>query len=261
MADEENPVLVERRGTVQYITINRVQRRNALNPDVMARIGAGVREAVADPSARAIVLTGAGEKAFCAGADLAVGTSTFLHDYASPTMPLADLMREVRAAPLPVIARVNGACVAGGMGLLAMCDMAVASDNAIFGLPEVKIGMFPFQVLAVLGELLAPRHLNELCMTGEPISAVEAKAIGLINHVVPLAELDAKTDWLVSRLVDKSPTALRRGKYVMRAMEGMTFPQRMAFTESQVALSASTEDAKEGVASFNEKRPPVWTGR
>jgi len=261
MSAAEADVLVERRGVVQYVTINRPKRRNALNPDVMAAIAAGVRAAIADPQVRAIVLTGAGDKAFCAGADLAVGTSTFVHDYAAPQLPLAELMRLCHGCPLPLIARVNGACVAGGIGLLAMCDMAVAADQAIFALPEVKIGMFPFQVMAVLERLLRPRDLAELSLTGEPIDAARARDIGLVNHVVPYGELDAKVDWLLARVIDKSPVGIRRGKYTLSAMDGMSFEQRMAFTESQVALCANTEDAQEGVASFNERRPPVWPNR
>ena len=151
--------------------------------------------------------------------------------------------------------------MAGGMGLLAMCDMAVAADHAIFGLPEVKIGVFPMQVLSVLQDLVAPRVLNELCITGEPINAAEAREVGLVNHVVPGDELDAKVAWLIGRITDKSPTAIRRGKYAMRAVRSMTFDQAIAFTEGQIALMAQTEDAREGVAAFNEKRKPSWTGR
>ena len=124
---------------------------------------------------------------------------------------------------MPMIARVNGHCLAGGMGLIAMCDMAVAAEHASFGLPEVKIGLFPAQVLAVLQHLCAPRHIAELCITGEPIDARRAAEIGLVNHVAPAGELDAKTDWLVQRVVGKSPTAIRRGKAMMRAAFDMSF--------------------------------------
>jgi methylglutaconyl-CoA hydratase len=103
--------------------------------------------------------------------------------------------------------------------------------------------------------------VREWCLTGEPFGAAEAKAGGLLNHVVPAAELDAKTQWLLERLTGKSPTALRRGKYALRALAAMSFDEGIAFTEGQIALLALTEDAKEGLASFNEKRKPVWTGR
>jgi enoyl-CoA hydratase/carnithine racemase len=209
---------------------------------------------------RAIVLTAAGEKAFCAGGDLQPGKG-FAFDYSQPNIAYADLLRIAQSATLPSIARVNGVCMAGGMGLLCMVDMAVAAEHAMFGLPEVKVGVFPMQVLSLLQDLVLPRVLREWCITGEPFDAHIALAHGLVNYVVPAAELDARTDWLLGRLIDKSPTAIRRGKYAMRAMGAMSFEQGIAYTESQIALLALTEDAKEGLAAFNEKRKPVWTGR
>jgi enoyl-CoA hydratase/carnithine racemase len=142
-----------------------------------------------------------------------------------------------------------------------MTDMAVAADHVMFGLPEVKVGVFPMQVLSLLQDMAPRRVVREWALSGEPFGAAEARQAGLVNHVVPAAELDAKTDWLVARVIDKSPTALRRGKYALRAIEAMSFDQAIAYTESQIALLALTEDAKEGLASFNEKRKPVWTGR
>ena len=147
------------------------------------------------------------------------------------------------------------------MGLASMTDFAISADHALFGLPEVKIGLFPMQVMSLLQDLVARRKVREWAITGEPFSAQEALAAGLVNHVVPVEELDAKVQWLIDRIVGKSPTAIRRGKYAMRAIEGMNFDQAIAYTESQIALMAMTEDAREGLASFNEKRPPVWTGR
>ena len=258
---EAADVRISRQGSILEITIDRPLRRNALNPHVMQGIANGLASAVADRTVRAIVLTGAGDRAFCAGADLSTGTSAFSYAYHEQQLPFANLLRQARQVDLPIIARVNGACMAGGMGLLGMCDMAVAADHAIFGLPEVKIGMFPMQVLSVLQPLLRPRDLAELCITGEPVDAPTARNLGLVNHVVPLADLDAKVAWLVNRVADKSPTAVRRGKYAMRAIASMNFEQAIAFTESQIGLAIRTEDALEGVAAFNEKRPPVWTNR
>ena len=162
---------------------------------------------------------------------------------------------------MPLIARVNGACMAGGMGLLAMCDMAVAAPEVVFGLPEVKVGVFPAQVLAVLQHLIPRRNLVEMCITGEPITAQQALAIGLINHVSDNAGLDAKLEWLLGRLLDKSPAAIRRGVYTMKKIENMAFEEAMSFTESQIALFTLTEDAKEGQKAFQEKRKPQWLGR
>jgi enoyl-CoA hydratase/carnithine racemase len=253
-------VLHEKRGQAFWITINRPEKRNAIHAGVVAALREGIRQAHADPEVRAIVLTGAGDKAFCAGGDLQPGKG-FVFDFAKPSVDYADLLRDAQNATLPIVARVNGTCMAGGMGLLCMADLAVVADHALFGLPEVKVGVFPMQVLSLLQGLVPRRLVREWALTGEPISAQEALDAGLVNHVVPAAELDAKTDWLLARLVDKSPTAIRRGKYAMRAIEAMSFDQAIAYTESQIALLAMTEDAREGLAAFNERRKPVWTGR
>lgn len=253
-------VLHELKGPAFWITINRPDKRNAIHEGVVHGIQEGLRLAHANPQVRVIVLTGAGDKAFCAGGDLQPGQS-FAFDFAKPNVAYADLLREANNATLPIIARVNGTCMAGGMGLLCMADFAVAADHALFGLPEVKVGVFPMQVMSLLQDLVPRRIVREWALTGEPFSAQEACSAGLINHVVPAAELDAKTQWLIDRLTDKSPTAIRRGKYAMRAIADMTFEQAIAYTESQIAMLAMTEDAREGLAAFNEKRKPVWPGR
>lgn len=258
---ESQEVLFEKRGHAGWITINRAAKRNAINGAVISGILAGLEASARDADIRAVILTGAGDKSFCAGADLSGGTDMFKGNFAEPTQPFANLLRAAHTCRLPILARVNGTCMAGGMGLLGMCDMAVAADHAIFGLPEVKIGVFPMQVLSVLQLLVARRDLMELCVTGEPIDAAAAVRMRLVNYSVPAAELDAKTDWLLKRIVDKSPTAIRRGKYAMAAIADMSFEQALSFTETQIGVTALTEDAAEGVAAFTEKRSPVWTGR
>ncbi|MGT2431334.1 enoyl-CoA hydratase/isomerase family protein [Cupriavidus basilensis] len=261
MSESDNPaVLHEKRGAAFWITINRPDKRNAINKEVVDGIRTGYRAAHADPAIRAIVLTGAGDKAFCAGGDLQPGKG-FAFDLSRPNVDYADMLREAQQATLPSIARINGTCMAGGMGLLCMTDMAVAADNVLFGLPEVKVGVFPMQVLSLLQTLAPPRLVREWCISGEPFSAAEAKAAGLVNHLAAPGELDARTEWLIARVADKSPTAIRRGKYAMQAMASMSFAEGIAYTESQIALLAMTEDAREGLAAFNEKRKPVWTGK
>jgi enoyl-CoA hydratase/carnithine racemase len=260
-APDNTDLRTERRGHALWLTIDRPERRNAMSAAVIAGIGAGLARAQADDDIRAVVITGAGDKAFCAGADLARGSGSFQFDPSRPHLDYADLLRQAWSCSVPMIARVNGHCLAGGMGLFGMCDMGVAADHASFGLPEVKIGVFPAQVLSVLQHLVGPRLMAEMCLTGEPIDAHRAERIGLVNHVVPMAELDAKTDWLVGRVVDKSPTANRRGKAMMRAAFDMSFEQAISYLESQIMTLALTEDAKEGRAAFVEKRAPNWTGR
>ena len=145
------------------------------------------------------------------------------------------------------------------MGLLGMCDLAVASASAVFGLPEVKVGVFPFQVISVMGHHVPRRVLAEMAITGEPLDAQQALTYGLVNHVA--ADLDAKLDWLLARILDKSPPAIRRGLYAMKAIETMAFEEAISFAERQIGLLALTEDSAEGQLAYREKRAPVWTGR
>lgn len=251
-------VLTARQGHILIVTINRPEARNAVNADVHVGIGTALEEAENDPEIRVVIITGAGDKAFCAGADLQTGQS-FKFDYSEPNQGFGNTLRVARASHVPLIARVNGACVAGGMGLMAMCDMVVAARHAIFGLPEVKVGVFPAQVLSVLGDLLPRRVLNELCLTGEPVSAERAHAVGLINAVAD--HVDDALQALLDKLLDKSPAAIRRGVYTLKQTDHMTFEQSLAFTESQIALFALSEDAAEGQLAFREKRQPNWTGK
>ncbi len=256
--DASPELLVERRGPALWLTIQREERRNAMSHAVLAGMAQAIEAAQADRSVRAIVITGCGTKAFCAGADLQ-NAKAFTTDYSEPYGHLAQLLRRAKASNVPLIARVNGACMAGGMGLLSMCDMAVAASHAVFGLPEVKVGVFPAQVLSVLQHLIPRRKLAEMCLTGEPITSAQALEYGLINHVGD--DVDAKLDWLLGRLLDKSPAAIRRGLYTMKKIEAMAFEESMSFTESQIALFTLTEDAKEGQAAFQQKRNPEWKGQ
>jgi enoyl-CoA hydratase/carnithine racemase len=259
MTDAQRPdVRLERVGDALWVWIDREARRNAINAHVLAGIEAAVNTAAADSTIRAIVLTGVGEKAFCAGADLNNGPDTFNAAPDEPTTDFGRLARLVRTAAIPLIARVNGACVAGGFGLLSLCDLAIAADTARFGLPEVKVGVFPMQVLVFLRGVMSARHIAELCLTGELITAQRAAEMAIVNKVVPMAELDAAVEDLIAKLRAASPLALRRGKQAMFAMEMMAFPEALAFAEAQIALISRSTDAREGIAAFNEKRKPSW---
>ena len=248
------------RAETAWVTIDRPESRNALDPAAIAALRAVFARAASDASVRAIVLTGAGDRAFCAGADLRPSSGSFEPDLSQTTNDFAQLLREGFACPVPIVARVNGHCLAGGMGLLALCDLAVATDTAIFGLPEVKVGLFPMQILSLVRRLVPARTLDEMCLTGEPLSAHDALRAGLLNYVVAPDELDEKTAWLVARLTDKAPTAQRRGKYAMRTSAAMDFAEALAFFEGQIAILAMTGDAREGRTAFVEKRAPRWTG-
>jgi len=253
-----DPILYERRGRTLWITINRQERRNAINNAVIEGIKAGIEQAAADGSVRAIVLTGAGDKAFCAGGDLQQGTSVFGDQFDEPTTDFGRLARVVRQVGIPIVGRINGACVAGGMGLMSLCDLVVAADHARFGLPETKVGVIPVQVQVYFRNLILPRHAIELILTGELVDANRAREIGLVNYVVPAAELDAKVEWVLEKLRGGSPVAVKRMKQAIAAMEMMNFHEAIAFAESQIMITAQTSDAKEGLAAFQEKRRPRW---
>ena len=257
--DTRPPIRTEKRGQTLWIWIDREERRNAINKEVISGIESAVTVAQADASMRSIVLTGAGRKAFCAGADLTEGAQTFTLGLDQPMTDFGRLARVMRDLGVPVIGRINGDCVAGGMGLMSLCDLVVVADHARFGLPEAKVGVFPMQVLVFLRSMIGARHINELCLTGELIDAARAREIGIANYVVPFEELDSRVETLIARLAEMSPVALKRGKYAIAAMERMAFPEALAFAETLISVTALTRDATEGLAAFNERRKPRWT--
>ena len=256
----DETVLFERKGTSAAITINRAERRNALNVHVADGIVAGIERAEADPTCRSIILTGAGDRAFCAGGDLGkdqTGTP-FETDFENPRNFIVKLLQRMIDCRLPIIARVNGHALAGGFGLLCACDMAVAVDTARFGTPESRIGIFPMMILPHMLRVIPARHLMEMCITGEPIDAEQARQFGIVNHVVPAAKLDEKVEWLAERVARSSPTGIRLGKIALSAMRDMSIEQSLEYAQVMLQVMTSTPDAIEGFRSFQEKRKPGW---
>ena len=207
-----------------------------------------------------IVITGAGDKAFCAGADLDARRHAVQAGGHADADADGRLARAVHDCGVPIVGRINGLCLAGGMGIFGLCDIAIASEDAKFGMPEVRIGLYPMQILTMLRDLIPPRFINEMCMTGKPIDASTAASIGLLNRVVPSAELD--------RAVDETRRRYRRriaDRHAARqvreaAVESMSFHEMMAFTETAIVPMIQTEDAREGLMAFNQRRAPNWTG-
>lgn len=257
------PVAMKREGATLTVTITREERRNALNEQVAKEIIAAIDQAEADAGIHAIVLTGAGDKAFCAGGDLqpAADGSPFSIDPADPRHYIAALFRRMNDCRVPLIARVNGHALAGGFGLVCGCDLVVAREDALMGVTEVKVGLFPMMILPFLLRNTPNRVLMEMCLTGDPITAAEAKAHGIVNYAVPAADLDAAVDSLVSRITDKSPTGIRLGKQALVKIREMTFDAALEYAPFMLANMARTEDAREGFSAFAEKRSPNWTGR
>lgn len=256
------PVRTELRDRVQWITIDRPEQRNAFNDEVLGGIEAGLESAQADPSILAIVLTGAGDRAFCAGGDLkSAAGGPFEVDPARPQNAAIKLFKAFERCELPTLARVNGHALAGGLGLVCACDLAIASETAQLGVPETGVGLFPMMILPYLQRTLPRRKLLEWCITGMRWTAHEALEAELLNYVVPAAELDAKVDWLLARIVDKSPTAIRLGKQGFHALQDMPIEQAFEYAQLMLPNMARTEDAREGFRAFREKRAPRFSGR
>ncbi|BCH25332.1 enoyl-CoA hydratase-related protein [Mesorhizobium sp. L-8-3] len=255
------PVRIERKGATLTIVIDREARRNALNESVALGIAAGIDQGEADRSIRAIVLTGTGDKAFCAGGDLqpAADGTPFNIDAADPRHYVARLLRRMDACRLPLIARVNGHALAGGFGLVCACDLVVAREDALLGVTEVKVGLFPMMILPYLLRVVPYRAMMELCVTGEPITATEALDHGFVNYAVPAEDLHARTEWLVERVVTKSPTGIRLGKQALTKIREMSTDSALEYAQFMLANMARTRDAREGFAAFNDKRKPEWT--
>lgn len=257
------PVIRDLNDGIYRITIDRPDQRNALNDAVANGITAGLREAQADPAARVVVISGAGDQAFCAGGDLRASSagSVFRMDPAHPRNPVSEMFREFERCYVPTIARVNGHALAGGLGLVCACDLAIADERATLGVPESSIGLFPMMILPFMQRTMPRRKLLEWCITGVRWSASEALEAGLLNYVATAGELDNRLDWLLSRVLDKSPVALRLGKVGLSAIQDMTNAQAGEYTQLMLAMMAQTGDAREGFAAFTERRKPVWTGQ
>jgi enoyl-CoA hydratase/carnithine racemase len=252
----------EVRDRVARVTIDRPARRNALSWSVMHELREALALAKADDDVRVVVLTGAGEQAFSAGADLggmADGDSfAALHEGRGE---LAHLLRELYALGKPTIARVRGYALAGGFGLALACDLVVASDDATFGTPEIDVGLWPHMITVPLVRSMPPKKALELMLTGRRVQAAEAAQIGFVTTVVPAAELDAAVDQLAATLAAKSPTAMRMGRDSFYAVWDQTVDASLRLLHPLLTITANTEDAAEGIAAFAEKRPPEWTGR
>lgn len=256
------PVLSEVRDRVQWITLNRPEKRNALNAEVARLMADALLSAQANTEVRAIVVTGAGDKAFCAGGDLQAGAgdSPFEVDPAHPENPIIELFKTFERTSKPTIARVNGHALAGGMGLMCACDLAIAVESATFGVPESGIGLFPMMILPYMMRAMPRRKLLEWCITGARWSAAEAAEAELLNRVVPAARLDSTIDEFLAVIVSRSPSAIRLGKTGFHAIEDMSLAQAFEYAQLMLPNMARTQDAKEGFRAFGEKRAPLFEG-
>ncbi|HEX8786904.1 MAG TPA: enoyl-CoA hydratase/isomerase family protein [Telluria sp.] len=246
---------------VATITLNRPQLRNAFNETAIADLTMAFDEAGQDADVRAIVLAANGP-AFCAGADLnwmkkMAGYSQLENE--ADAMRLADMLRTIYFSPKPVVAKVQGDCYAGGMGLVAACDIVVASDAANFCLSEVKLGLIPATISPYVIKAMGDQASRRYFLTAERFDAREAHRLGLAHEVVPAEQLDAKVAEIVKALVNNSPNAVREAKKLVRDVAGLPVDDvLLADTAGRIANIRASNEGREGVASFLEKRKPSW---
>jgi enoyl-CoA hydratase/carnithine racemase len=249
-------------GSIARITIDRPGRRNAMSYGVMHGLRASVAQARDDAEVRVVVVTGAGDRAFCAGADLggiaANAGAAAAHDGRGL---LAALFTDLWTLGKPTIARVHGYALAGGFGLACACDFVVASDDAVFGTPEIDVGLWPYMITVPLLRSMPPKRALELMATGRRVDAAEGERIGFVTRVVPPAELDAAVDELATTLAGKSPVIMRWGRDAFYRVLGMEAQDALAYLQAMLTVTTLTDDAAEGVAAFAEKRAPTWKGR
>jgi len=253
-------ILVDRRDRVAIITINRPEKRNALNIQTRAEGAAVLDELRADDSIRVVIFTGAGDKAFIAGADIAeFAGRTALQQRA--IMLERGLFNAIDTFPKPVIAMVNGYCLGGGCELALACDIRIASETASFGQPEINLGIIPGGGgTQRLPRLIGEGKAMEMILTGEIISAQEAFRCGLVNQVVPADHLEARTMEVANRIADKSPIALRLAKEAVKLASRSKLDEGLRREVDLFALCFSSEDKDEGVKAFLEKRKADFKG-
>ncbi len=264
MADGESIVKSHAEGGVATLTLNRPDRRNALSSGLVEALRAALAAAKGDADVRAVVLTGAGERAFCAGGDLAGGMAGggggFPAQIADKGL-FAELVLDMQGLGKPIVARLNGDAMGGGVGLMLACDLVVAAEDARVGLPEIHVGLWPMMVTALLVRHVGRKQAAELMLLGEKLSAADARALGLINRVVPRDRLDAEVERLAGGLAARSPATLRLGLEAFHQTADLPLEPALWALRDRLVLNTLLEDAGEGVMAFLQKRPPQWKGR
>jgi enoyl-CoA hydratase/carnithine racemase len=243
---------------IASLTINREDRRNAISIETINLFLQSLDEAESDPEVRVILITGAGDRAFCAGADLGGnGDGEIQEGFESYAL----LLKRLAGYPKPVVARVNGACMAGGMGFMLACDIVIARNDAKFGTPEVNVGLWPMMIGALIYRNALRKKAMEMVLLGEKLNADQAQEMGLITRAVPADRLDDEVNRVLQSLAEKSPNGMKIGKEAFYAMADMPFEEAVDFLSGKIAEVASTEDAREGIMAFIEKRKPVFKGK
>jgi enoyl-CoA hydratase/carnithine racemase len=263
MSDQQPAhALYEVREQVAWITLNRPEQRNPLSGEMLRGILAGLERARAEDGVRVVVITGAGDKAFCAGADLGGfgGDATEVEKHLGRG-GFVDMFLAIQRLGKPVVGCVNGHALAGGFGLALACDLLVAADNATFGTPEINVGLWPMMIMALITRNLSRKRAMELMLLGDRVDADTAHAWGLVNRVVPQEEVREAAQALARTLTTKSPLITRLGRDAFFAIDNLGFETALRYLQAQLTLVTLTEDAVEGVTAFLEKREPHFKGR
>jgi enoyl-CoA hydratase/carnithine racemase len=247
---------------VATVTLDNPEKRNMLSGQMLAELVAAMKTARDSDEVRAVVLTGAGDKVFCAGADLggfAADVALVEKHFASDLF--LEFFRLMPRLGKPSLCAANGHVLAGGLGLALSCDLVMAREGATFGTPEINVGAFPYMIMAIIYRNVPRKKVNEMMLLGERLSAEQAVEYGLANRVVGAGEFDeAVADW-AGKLASKSPLLMRLGHDAMYRQQDMAVDDALEFLRSQLSLTFTTEDIVEGVTAFFEKRDPQWKGR
>jgi enoyl-CoA hydratase len=257
-------IVTETKDKAGVITLSREERRNAISPTMIVELFDVLKKYDDDPNILAIVLTGAGSKVFCAGADFGevMSATTSLLDRHEEQRKFADLFKVIMGLRKPLLGRINGHALGGGFGLACSCDIVVAAEDCRFGTPEINVGLFPYVIMAtLLRSTSTPKRLMELMLTGERLDAREAQQMGLVNHVVPREQLDAKVNEIIKKITSKSPAILRLGRRAFYTMRDMEYEKALEYLSSVLAINTMAEDVAEGITAFLEKREPQWKGK
>jgi enoyl-CoA hydratase len=247
---------------VATITLNRPEQRNALSAQLLAELVDAMRRARDDEDVRAVVLTGAGDKAFCAGADLGGFAADLpLVDKHFGSDLFLEFFRLMPRLGKPSLCAANGHVLAGGLGLALSCDLVIAREGATFGTPEINVGAFPYMIMSIIYRNVPRKRVNEMILLGERLSAEEAVSYGLANKVVPAEEFEGAVAEWAATLASKSPVLMRLGHDAMYRQQDMALDDALEYLRSQLSLTFTTEDIREGVQAFFEKREPQWKGR
>ena len=250
---------------VATVIINRPDKRNALNATVIAELVDAFRTAEKDPAVGVVVLTGAGDKAFCAGADLGgggmIGAQT-VYERHEAGRGFLDLFRVMRSLGKPILCAAKGHVLAGGLGVALACDMLIAVDDADFGTPEINVGLFPYVIMATIVRNSTNRkRVLELLLTGDKIRGKDVVDLGWANRVVTRDAFPAAVADLAKKLASKSPAILNLGRRAWYAMGDMSFEQAIEYLQAMLTVNTLTEDAAEGIGAFLQKRDPAWKGK